>query len=158
MVAGIGTVNASTFGEASTRCAVLAYDYTVLAGTQGHMNHKKKDRLFELAAEWEIPTVFYTEGGGGRPGDVDGDDLIMAWLDLKTFTTWAELSGVAPRIAVNSGRCFAGNAVLFGCADITIATQSSNIGLGGPAMIEGGGSRQVSPRRHRSHRCTNGQR
>ena len=76
----------------STRCAVLAYDYTVLAGTQGHMNHKKKDRLFELAAEWEIPTVFYTEGGGGRPGDVDGDDLIMAWSDLKTFTTWAELA------------------------------------------------------------------
>ena len=145
MVAGIGTVNASTFGEASTRCAVLAYDYTVLAGTQGHMNHKKKDRLFELAAEWEIPTVFYTEGGGGRPGDVDGDDLIMAWLDLKTFTTWAELSGVAPRIAVNSGRCFAGNAVLFGCADITIATQSSNIGLGGPAMIEGGGLGKFRP-------------
>ena len=75
------------------------------------------------------------EGGGGRPGDVDVDDIISAWLDLPTFATWPQLSGVAPRIAVNSGRCFAGNAVIFGCADITIATANSNIGLAGPAMI-----------------------
>ena len=89
--------------------------------------------------------MFFTEGGGGRPGDVDTDDLIMSWLDLKTFTSWPKLSGVAPRIAVNSGRCFAGNAVIFGCADITIATQTSNIGLAGPAMIEGGGLGTFTP-------------
>ena len=124
---------------------MLAYDYTVLAGTQGNNNHKKKDRMFELAERWKIPTVFFTEGGGGRPGDVDTDDLIMSWLDLKTFTTWPKLSGVAPRIAINSGRCFAGNAVIFGCADITIATENSNIGLAGPAMIEGGGLGKFTP-------------
>ncbi len=145
MVAGFGTVNADEFGEEVARCAVLAYDYTVLAGTQGHNNHKKKDRLFELAQEWESPVVFFTEGGGGRPGDVDTDDLIMSWLDIKTFATWPQLSGVAPRIAVNSGRCFAGNAIMFGCADITIATQNSNIGLAGPAMIEGGGLGKYTP-------------
>ena len=145
MVAGFGTVNAELFGEDSTRCAVMAYDYTVLAGTQGHTNHKKKDRLFELAAEWETPIVFFTEGGGGRPGDVDTDELCMSWLDLKTFATWPQLSGVAPRIAVNAGRCYAGNAVIFGCADITIATANSNIGLAGPAMIEGGGLGKFKP-------------
>ncbi len=145
MIAGFGTVNAAEFGEHAARCAVLAYDYTVLAGTQGHNNHKKKDRLFELAQEWQSPVVFFTEGGGGRPGDVDTDDLIMSWLDLKTFATWPQLNGVAPRIAVNSGRCFAGNAVIFGCADITIATKNSNIGLAGPAMIEGGGLGKYTP-------------
>ena len=145
MIAGFGTVNSAEFGEQAGRCAVLAYDYTVLAGTQGHNNHKKKDRLFELAREWESPVVFFTEGGGGRPGDVDTDDLIMSWLDLKTFATWPQLNGVAPRIAVNSGRCFAGNAVIFGCADITIATKNSNIGLAGPAMIEGGGLGKFTP-------------
>ncbi len=145
MVAGFGTVNAEQFGEDAARCAVFAYDYTVLAGTQGHHNHKKKDRLFELAAEWETPIVFFTEGGGGRPGDVDTDDLFMSWLDIRTFATWPQLSGKAPRIAVNSGRCYAGNAVIFGCADITIATKNSNIGLAGPAMIEGGGLGKYRP-------------
>ena len=145
MIAGFGNINGEHFGDNDSRCAVLAYDFTVLAGTQGHNNHKKKDRIFELALEWKTPTVFFTEGGGGRPGDVDTDDLIMSWLDLKTFTSWPKLSGVAPRIAVNSGRCFAGNAVIFGCADITIATRSSNIGLAGPAMIEGGGLGTFTP-------------
>lgn len=145
MIAGFGTVNAGEFGTDATRCAVLAYDFTVLAGTQGHHNHKKKDRLFELAEEWKTPVVFFTEGGGGRPGDVDTDDIFMSWLDLKTFATWPRLSGLAPRIAINSGRCFAGNAVIFGCADITIATENSNIGLAGPAMIEGGGLGRYTP-------------
>ncbi|MCB1747170.1 MAG: carbamoyl-phosphate synthase large subunit, partial [Gammaproteobacteria bacterium] len=145
MIAGFGTVNAALYGEERGRCAVLAYDYTVLAGTQGHMNHKKKDRLFELVEQWATPVVFFTEGGGGRPGDVDTDDICMSWLDLKTFATWPQLSGVAPRIAVNSGRCYAGNAVIFGCADITIATRNSNIGLAGPAMIEGGGLGRYAP-------------
>ncbi len=145
MIAGFGTVNADQFGADNTRCAVMAYDYTVLAGTQGHHNHKKKDRLFEIAAEWKTPIVFFTEGGGGRPGDVDTDELCMSWLDLKTFATWPKLSGVAPRIAVNAGRCYAGNAVIFGCADVTIATANSNIGLAGPAMIEGGGLGKFKP-------------
>ncbi|MCC7120330.1 MAG: carbamoyl-phosphate synthase large subunit [Gammaproteobacteria bacterium] len=145
MVGGIGTVNAADFPAGDTRCMVLAYDYTVLAGTQGVFNHKKKDRLFELAQDWKLPVVFYTEGGGGRPGDVDVDDIISAWLDLPTFATWPQLSGIAPRIAINSGRCFAGNAVIFGCADITIATANSNIGLAGPAMIEGGGLGRFAP-------------
>ena len=145
MIAGFGTINSKLFGEERSRCAALAYDYTVLAGTQGHHNHKKKDRMFELAAEWETPIVFYTEGGGGRPGDVDTEDLFMSWLDIKTFATWPQLSGVAPRIAINSGRCYAGNAVIFGCADITIATKNSNIGLAGPAMIEGGGLGKFRP-------------
>ena len=145
MVAGIGTVNAAWAAPERARCMVMAYDYTVLAGTQGVFNHKKKDRLFALAKEWELPVVFYTEGGGGRPGDVDVDDIISAWLDLPTFATWPQLSGIAPRIAINSGRCYAGNAVIFGCADITIATRNSNIGLAGPAMIEGGGLGKFKP-------------
>ncbi|RYY54107.1 MAG: biotin carboxylase, partial [Comamonadaceae bacterium] len=38
-----------------------------------------------------------------------------------------------------AGRCFAGNAALLGCCDVVIATRGSNIGMGGPAMVEGGG-------------------
>lgn len=139
LVAGIGLVNGEAFGAEVGRTVVLAYDFTVLAGTQGAFNHKKTDRLLELAHAWKLPVVFFTEGGGGRPGDTDFADVSFASLDIPTFTTFAAMSGGAPRVAVNSGYCFAGNAVLFGCADVTIATKNSSIGLAGPVMIEGAG-------------------
>jgi acetyl-CoA carboxylase carboxyltransferase component/acetyl/propionyl-CoA carboxylase alpha subunit len=137
MVAGIGSVNGATFGPDAARCAVVSYDYTVLAGTQGQFNHLKKDRLFELAERWRLPVVLLSEGGGGRPGDTDG--LGVAGLDCHAFRYFADLSGLVPLVGVNAGYCFAGNAALLGMCDVVIATRDSNIGMGGPAMIEGGG-------------------
>ena len=137
IITGIGTVNAATFGEQAARCAVMAYDYTVLAGTQGAMNHRKKDRILNVAEEWKLPIVCFAEGGGGRPGDTDFPGV--AGLDTPTFRGYAKLSGLVPRVGINSGRCFAGNAALLGSSDVIIATTNSNIGMGGQAMIEGGG-------------------
>ncbi len=137
IITGIGTVNAALFGEEKARCAVLAYDYTVLAGTQGAMNHRKTDRLLTVAEQSHLPVVAFCEGGGGRPGDTDFPGV--AGLDTPTFRHYAKLSGSVPRIGIAAGRCFAGNAALLGCSDVVIATANSNIGMGGPAMIEGGG-------------------
>jgi acetyl-CoA carboxylase carboxyltransferase component len=137
LLAGIGRVNGDRFDDARTRCVVMAYDYTVLAGTQGFQNHRKKDRMFELAERLRLPVVFFTEGGGGRPGDTDAPGV--AALDCMAFHLFGRLSGLVPLVGVNSGRCFAGNAALLGCCDVVIATANSNIGMGGPAMIEGGG-------------------
>jgi acetyl/propionyl-CoA carboxylase alpha subunit len=116
LIAGIGTVNGDLFGETDSRCIVMSYDYTVLAGTQGQQNHRKKDRMFELAAEWRLPVVFFTEGGGGRPGDTDG--VGVAGLDCLAFNYFGRLSGLVPLVGINSGRCFAGNAALLGCCDV----------------------------------------
>ncbi|MBV9989928.1 MAG: ATP-grasp domain-containing protein [Alphaproteobacteria bacterium] len=143
IITGIGTINAAQFGEEAARAAVLAYDYTVLAGTQGAMNHRKKDRLLKVAEESKLPIVLFAEGGGGRPGDTDFPGV--AGLDTPTFRQYAKLSGLVPRIGVNSGRCFAGNAALLGSSDVVIATANSNIGMGGPAMIEGGGLGVYTP-------------
>jgi acetyl-CoA carboxylase carboxyltransferase component len=143
MVCGIGTVNGALFGEEKARCMVLAYDFTVFAGTQGMMNHKKLDRMLGLAEQWKLPIVLFAEGGGGRPSDFDMNT--MAGLDLPTFARFAKLSGHAPKVGIVSGRCFAGNAALLGCCDVIIATENANIGMGGPAMIEGGGLGVVSP-------------
>jgi len=137
MVAGIGSVNGEHFPDSDSRCVLASYDYTVLAGTQGLFNHRKKDRVFELAQKNRLPVVLLTEGGGGRPGDTDGSGV--AGLDCLAFQLFAELSGWVPLVGINSGRCFAGNAALLGCCDVVIATANSNIGMGGPAMIEGGG-------------------
>jgi acetyl-CoA carboxylase carboxyltransferase component len=137
MIGGLGTVNGELFPGHRSRCVVASYDYTVLAGTQGTLNHRKKDRLFELAAELRLPVVLFTEGGGGRPGDSEAPG--PTGLDCLAFLRIAELSGLVPLVAINAGFCFAGNAALLGCCDVVIATEDSNIGMGGPAMIEGGG-------------------
>ncbi len=118
---------------------VMAYDYTVLAGTQGYFNHKKMDRMLKLAHEQRLPLVLFAEGGGGRPGDIDAAGVMVAGLDLSTFGSFARLSGRVPLVGIVSGPCFAGNAALLGCCDVIIATEKSNIGMGGPVMIEGGG-------------------
>ena len=143
LVAGTARVNGEIFGDERSACAILAYDYTVLAGTQGALGHRKKDRLFELIERMRLPTVLFAEGGGGRPGDTDYP--VVSALDTRAFALWARLSGIVPRIAVVSGRCFAGNAVLAGCSDLIVATENISLGMGGPAMIEGGGLGKVDP-------------
>ena len=144
LVAGVGAVNGETFGEEQARCAVLAYDYTVLAGTQGTMNHRKTDRVLQVAQEQQLPVIFFTEGGGGRPGDTD-DATLIAGLHVPSFLQYARLTALAPRIAIVSGRCFAGNAVFAGSSDLLIATRNASLGMAGPAMIEGGGLGVFAP-------------
>lgn len=143
MVTGLGSINAKQFGPEASRCAVLAYDYTVLAGTQGMRNHHKTDRMLSIAHQLKLPVVLFAEGGGGRPGDTDMP--IVAGLNNHTFSQFAALSGKVPVVGIVHGRCFAGNAALLGCADVIIATRGSNIGMSGPAMIEGGGLGSFAP-------------
>ena len=137
MVTGIGNINRSLFGAERSQAVVLAYDATVLAGTQGMRNHQKTDRMLGIALQQRLPVVLFAEGGGGRPGDVDMP--IVAGLHVATFASFARLNGEVPVLGIVAGRCFAGNAALLGCCDVIIATQNSNIGMGGPAMVEGGG-------------------
>ncbi len=144
VITGLATINHSLFGPVASQVAVVINDYTVLAGTQGYFHHKKIDRILEQAKRHSLPVIMYTEGGGGRPGDTDVKTQI-AGLDVSSFARWAALSGQVPLIAVNNGYCFAGNAALFGCADIRIATQQSWIGMAGPAMIQGGGLGSYKP-------------
>jgi acetyl-CoA carboxylase carboxyltransferase component len=134
---------AGTARIAGVACAVLSYDYTVLAGTQGAVGHRKKDRLFDVIERLRLPTVFFAEGGGGRPGDTDYP--VVSALDVRAFKLWAALSGLVPRIAIVKGRCFAGNAVIAGCSDLIVATDDASVGMGGPAMIAGGGLGDVHP-------------
>ncbi len=143
LVAGIGRVNGDSFDDERARCAVLSYDYSVLAGTQGQMNHRKKDRIFELAERLRLPVVLFAEGGGGRPGDTDM--AVVTGLDTEAFALFAKLSGLVPLVGIVSGRCFAGNAALLGCCHVVIATPDANVGMGGPAMIEGGGLGVFAP-------------
>jgi acetyl-CoA carboxylase carboxyltransferase component/biotin carboxyl carrier protein len=143
LIGGVGDVNGDLFPGRAAKTVVMSYDYTVLAGTQGYQNHRKKDRLIAIAEQLRAPVVFFTEGGGGRPGDTDPPGI--SGLDCLAFWWFAELSGTVPLVGIASGYCFAGNAAILGCCDVVIATRDSNIGMGGPAMIEGGGLGVFAP-------------
>ncbi|MEM7545745.1 MAG: carboxyl transferase domain-containing protein [Pseudomonadota bacterium] len=136
IVTGIGTVSGRSIG-------VMAVDYMVLAGTQGFNHHRKMDRLIEVARRDDLPLVIFAEGGGGRPNDHDVSDMMAAWLNVTSFRHFAAHQG--PKIGIAAGYCFAGNAALFGVCDVRIATRDSYVGMGGPAMIEGGGLGKVAP-------------
>jgi acetyl-CoA carboxylase carboxyltransferase component len=143
IVAGLATVNAEQFGNDAAQVVVASYDYTVLAGTQGHRGHEKTDRVFDIAQRFRRPLVLFAEGGGGRAGDDPG--MKIAWLGSPTFISFARLSGQVPLVGIVSGPCFAGNAALLACADVIIATEDSNIGMAGPALIEAAGLGSFTP-------------
>lgn len=143
IVGGLARVNGDLFGPEASSCAVMSYDYTVLAGTQGFRGHQKKDRLLEIVDRLGLPVILFAEGGGGRPGDTD--QMSLAGLEIMSFAWMARLSGKAPSIAIVSGRCFAGNAALAAVCDVIIATPDANLGMAGPAMIEGGGLGVYTP-------------
>lgn len=143
LVGGLASVNGSQFGKERSQCVVMSYDYSVLAGTQGQRNHRKKDRLFALAEQWRLPVVIFAEGGGDRPGETERGSA--SGLDCPAFRYYAKLKGQCPLVGIVSGRCFAGNAVLLGCSDVIIATKNATIGMAGPTMIEGGGLGVFTP-------------
>lgn len=145
VVTGIGTVNAGHFGLERAACAVVAVDYTVMAGTQGWFHHKKIDRLIDVVEARPMPLVVFAEGGGGRPNDTDSAELTFSGLDVPTFWRFARLAGKAPLVSIVAGRCFAGNAAFPACSDLVVATRDANLGMGGPAMIEGGGLGSFAP-------------
>ncbi len=151
MVMGVGRVNADLVGPERSRTVVMSYDYSVLAGTQGGKNHQKTDRMLEMAERFRLPVVFFTEGGGGRmgggslPGDLPPPATSTGGLKTETWHALGKLSGLAPLVGVTTGRCFAGNAVVLALCDVIIATRDSTIGVGGPAMIEGGGLGVYAP-------------
>ena len=149
MVMGVGRVNGDLVGPENARCVAMSYDYTVLAGTQGAKNHQKTDRMFGIAEKYRLPLILYTEGGGGRTAGGPSDDERGAGtrniLNVRSWRELGKLSGLVPIVGVNSGYCFAGNVVLLGACDVIIATKDSSIGIGGPAVIEGGGLGAYAP-------------
>ena len=111
------------------RCAVLAYDATVLAGTQGLRNHQKTDRLLGIAHAERLPLVLFAEGGGGARATPTCHRRRACTCPPSPASRACR--GPMPLLGIAAGRCFAGNAALLGCCDLIVATRASNIGMGG---------------------------
>ncbi len=120
---------------------LVAYDYTVFAGTQSATNHRKMDRIFSLAEKNRWPVIGWWDGGGARPHDM----LIAGRPVNPGFVTFARLSGLVPTIAMVTGRAFAGQANLSGLSDVIIATKSATMGMAGPPLVEAALGHKLTP-------------
>ena len=145
MITGIATVNRDLFDEQRSTTLIAMYDETVWAGTQGMMGHQKTDRMIKIADEQATPLIIWAEGAGGRSGDTDFKHITAAGHWVPTYAMLAKLSGTVPTVGITAGRVFAGNASILGILDCVIATRDANIGMGGPATIEGGGLGVFTP-------------
>jgi acetyl-CoA carboxylase carboxyltransferase component len=121
--------------------AVVSYDYTVLAATQGHVSHLKIDRLFELCREHGWPVAIFSEGGGARAQELG----IGFGPGTKTFVSLARLSGIAPVVCAVVGRAFAGHANLAGLCDFVVATAAATMGMAGPPLVEAATGERLRP-------------
>ena len=130
-IMGFGSVNADLVGEERGRVAVVHSNYAVASYTHGHY---RQEQIHEMARDWRVPLVLFSEGEGRPYGNVGG-----VGMDASLFTDFAKLSGLVPLIGVNTGDCFAGNAALLACCDVIIGTENSTIGMNGPAVVEASG-------------------
>ena len=137
-VMGMGTVNANTVGETNARVAVVHSNYMTTGYLHGHY---RQEQIHELARDWRVPLVLFSEGDGDPHGAHFGTSV---GVDASVFSDFAKLSGHVPLVGVNTGDSFAGNAALLACCDVIISTEQSNIGMTGPAVVAASGLGQHS--------------
>jgi acetyl-CoA carboxylase carboxyltransferase component len=142
VIVGYGDVAQPDTHAANRRFAVIAYDATVLAGTQGVIGTEKVERVIRQAERERLPVILLANGGGGRPGDLPAG---VPHRPLAIFREFGRLARHVPLIGMATGNCFAGNAALLGCCHLIVATTDSVVGLGGPVVVEAAGLGRHEP-------------
>lgn len=130
-IMGFGGVNGALVGDERSRTALVYANYPYAMYSHGHY---RQEQVHELAHDWKVPIVLFSEGQGEPPSLSTG-----VGLDASVFADFAKLSGLVPLVGVNLGDCFAGNATLLSCCDVIIGTQQSTIGMNGPTVVAANG-------------------
>ncbi|TCZ64795.1 acyl-CoA carboxylase subunit beta [Roseicella aquatilis] len=120
---------------------IVAYDYSVYAGTQSANNHAKIGRMLAHAEAHRLPVICWLDGGGARPHDMKVEGRGAS----STFVTFARLSGLVPTIGIVPGRAFAGHANLAGMCDLLVATKDASMGMAGPPLVEAALGLRLTP-------------
>ena len=126
-VTGIGKID-------GRRVAVIAYDFTVMAGSIGMVGELKATRLRELALRERIPVVWLIDSAGARIQEATGS-MFARTGDL--FREQVHMSGVVPQVAAMMGPGAAGTAYIPGLADfVPMVKGTSHMALGGPPLVK----------------------
>lgn len=127
VICGHGTVD-------GRRVAVIAYDFTVMAGTIGQVTEMKCGRLRQLALECRMPLVWLLDSAGAR---VQEAATAMFAGSGQMFYDQVMMSGVIPQVAAMMGPCAAGTAYIPGLADfVPMVKKTSSMSLAGPPLVK----------------------
>jgi acetyl-CoA carboxylase carboxyltransferase component len=124
------------------RVAVIAYDFTVMAGSIGMVGELKATRIRELALRERIPLVWLIDSAGARIQEASGS-MFARTGDL--FREQVHMSGVIPQVAAMMGPGAAGTAYIPGLADfVPMVKGTSHMALGGPSLVKAAVGEEVT--------------
>ena len=122
--------------------AIVAYDFTVMAGSMGEVNEQKVTRMRELVLRQRIPIVWLLDSAGARVGSSTGSTFAGAGA---LFREQVALSGVVPQVAALMGHCAAGTAYIPALTDFIVMVKGiSSMALAGRHLVKAATSEDVT--------------
>src|SRR5579872_2261631 len=114
---------------------VIAYDFTVMAGSMGAVGEQfKATRVRDLALRYRKPIVWLLDSAGARIQEAAGSQFAGSGY---LFYDQVVMSGVIPQVAAMLGPCSAGTAYIPGLADfVPMVKGTSSMSLGGARLVE----------------------
>ncbi|HMJ38648.1 MAG TPA: acyl-CoA carboxylase subunit beta [Verrucomicrobiae bacterium] len=122
---------------------VIAYDFTVMAGSMGAVGEQfKAARVRELALRYRKPIVWLLDSAGARIQEAAGSTFAGTGY---LFADQVVMSGVIPQVAAMLGPCSAGTAYIPGLADfVPMVKETSSMSLGGARLVKAATGEDVS--------------
>jgi acetyl-CoA carboxylase carboxyltransferase component len=116
------------------RVAIVAYDFTVMAGSMGQIGERKTAHMRELALRQRIPLIWLLDSAGARIQQATGSTFAGAGA---LFREQVAMSGVVPMVAAMLGHCAAGTAYIPALADfVPMVKGTSSMALGGRHLVK----------------------
>ena len=124
------------------RCAIAAYDFTVMAGSMGMTGEIKMGRLRELALQQRIPLIWLLDSAGARIQEATGSLFAGSGHLFREEVT---MSGVVPLVAAMLGPCAAGTAYIPGLSDfVPMVVGQGAMALAGPHLTKAVTGEEIS--------------
>ena len=115
-------------------CAIVAYDFTVMAGSMGQTGETKVSRIREMAMQKRMPLIWLLDSAGGRIQEAAGS--LFAGTGFL-FREEVEMSGLVPMVAAMMGPCAAGTAYIPGLSDfVPMVVGQGAMALAGSHLVK----------------------
>ena len=132
------------FGKINDRPAsLIAYDFTVMAGSMGRTAEVKCNRAREIALTKRMPMIWLIDSAGARIQEAIGSTFAQSGF---LFREESIMSGVVPMVAAMMGPGAAGTAYIPALSDfVPMVKGTSHMALGGPPLVKAVVGEDITP-------------